>query len=140
MSNTRLTLSQLDDFVDSAALPIRSQTLVDAWNRSSGDGMAMPAGQVLLLVIMRVQPERALRFEAAAAQFVRATLELTGALSSTLHRAAGDASTWYLVERFADRPTFERHMASPYFREFQLEEQLLLAAPVEAIFLEGSRL
>ena len=138
MSRSRLTLTELDEVMRALEFPLRQPTLEEAWDRSEipAQAPALSGGQVLLLVIMRVRPGSGSRFEAAAQQFVLATMALEGALGSDLRRAPHEPLEWYLVERFASRSAFDQHMASDYFRAFQKEQQSLLARPVEALFLE----
>lgn len=132
------TPARVDELIQSVDLPVRDETLADAWNRIGPPtgAPALPAGQVLLLVVMRVRPGRELRFEAAAREFVDATLTLPGAVDSTLLRSVDQPVTWFLVERFRDQPAFETHMASDYFRAFQVEQETLLEGPVQALFLQ----
>jgi quinol monooxygenase YgiN len=124
---------ELDELIGRTGLPVRDETLTRAWDRTEP---AEPAGQVFLVVVMRASSGREEALRAAAEDFVRAAIRIEGALGSTLHRSPRDASTLLLVERFTGRPAFERHMASDYFHEFQLQQQGLLAEPVQALFLE----
>jgi quinol monooxygenase YgiN len=124
---------ELDELIARTGLPVRGDTLTTAWERTAP---AAPSGQVLLLVVMRARPAREAELAAAAEVFVRATMRLEGALGSTLHRSPQDPAALLLVERFEGRPAFERHMGSDYFREFQIQQQGLLAEPVQALFLE----
>jgi quinol monooxygenase YgiN len=105
-----------------------------------GQTAALPLGQVLVMVTLRAKPGQGRRLAVAAREFVQATSNLTGALGSTLHRSPGNPEMWFLIERFASEAAFAEHMASGYFGRFQIEEQALLASPVEAVFLQtGTR-
>lgn len=137
MSQHDLTLSELDELVEAFGFPVRETTLTEAWDRIETPGSAsLFGGQVLLVVSMLARPSRETRFEAAAREFVDSTLAAAGTGSSMLHRSQQDPLRWFLVERFASRTAFERHMASDYFRRFQVEQQSLLAEPVQALFLQ----
>ena len=134
-----MKVSELDSVVGSVGLfPVRTETLAEAWDLTSTarDRTALPGGQVLLMVTMRARSSYGPRFEAAARDFVHATAGLQGSLGSTLHQSPGDKETWFLIERFASREALEQHMASDYFRRFQLEQQTVLVEPVRALFLE----
>jgi quinol monooxygenase YgiN len=131
-----MNLAELDDLVAAVALPVRAQTLDDAWEMTAVTGSsAVPAGQVLALITMRARTGMEDRLGEAAGEFVRATAARLGAISTTLHRSSNDPRTWFLVERFANEAAFSRHMASDYFRRFQEAQQTLLAEPVRATFL-----
>ena len=134
-----MNVSELDELVAAAGMPVRSETLAEAWESTdAGVRPAIPSGQVLALITMRARPGMEGRLEQAAREFVAATSMTAGALRSSLHQSAADARTWFLLERFADEPSFSRHMASDYFRRFQNEQSELLAEPVRATFLAGS--
>ena len=141
MNRNPLTLSELDEVMGMLDFRIRQETVEEAWDRVdvSAHAPTLSGGQVLLIVSMRVRPGIGPRFETAAKEFVRATMALEGALGSDLYRALDEPLNWFLLERFASRSAFDRHMASDYFRGFQREQQSLLAAPVEALFLEPAR-
>jgi quinol monooxygenase YgiN len=133
-----MNISELDDLVGAAGLPVRSETLADAWDSTAVTEIgALPREQVLALITMRARPGLEERLGEAARSFVQSTLVAPGAISSTLHRSFADKGTWFLVERFADDSAFGRHMASDYFRRFQTEQASLIAEPVRAIFLAG---
>jgi len=85
---------------------------------------------------MLARPGLEERLEVATREFAAATLRLPGALGSSLHRSEADPRTLHLLEQFEGEESFARHMASDYFARFQLEQRTLLAAPVEAVFLE----
>ena len=138
MSKPGLSLVELDGVIDSAGLPVRMDTLVEAWDLSPAVEPRPPAaGKVLLIVTLRARPGLGTRLEGAAREFVASTSRLEGALGSRLIRSARDADEWILLERFIGRMAFEQHMASDYFHKFQVEQQGLLSQPVEALFLES---
>lgn len=146
------SLAGLDALIQSLGLPVRSETLDRAWAltvetptsrrfqeraRRTLEGREPEAsGEVTILVTLRAKPGRGAELELAAVEFVEATRQLKGTLGSTLYRSESDPLTLTLVERFAGQEAFSRHMASDYFRRFQNVQQPLLAAPVEAVFLE----
>lgn len=139
-SNATLTLSELDQLIEAAGLPVRAETLEDAWDLiSTSDQPAPPIRHVVLLVTMRARPELGPQLEEAALEFVDATSRLDGALGSTIHQSSSDPLTWFLIERFSGQEAFARHMASDYFLRFQFIQRSLLAEPVQAFFLAGSR-
>ena len=139
MSSRALSLSELDRLIELAGLPVRSHTLEEAWTESTTpDRIAGPADQFLLLVGMRVRPERESQFGKAILDFVEVTNRMSGIEVSTVHRST-DPLRWFLLERFRDQETLSRHMGSEYFRLFQLVQQTHLAAPVEVFFLAGTR-
>lgn len=127
-----MNLEELDDLMTSLAIPVRPQTLEEAWDMTE---IGRPDRRVVVLVTMRARPGRESELEEAARDFVRATSQLRGALGSTLHRSASDSLTWYLLERFTGEESFGRHMASDYFAAFQSAQATLLAVPVTAFFL-----
>ncbi len=132
-----MNLAELDALMMSVKMPVRTETLVEAWELTEvRRPTALPAGQVLALITMRAHTGMEARLESAARDFVEATSGLSGALGSTLHRSSTDPRTWYLLERFATAESFERHMGSDYFAKFQAAQASLLAEPVTALFLE----
>jgi quinol monooxygenase YgiN len=151
-SNPTPSLTGLDALIRSLGFPVRSETLDRAWtltvetptsrrfqeraHRTLEGREPAASGEVTILVTLRAKPGRGAELELAAVEFVEATRQLEGALGSTLYRSEGDPLTLTLVERFAGQEAFSRHMASAYFRRFQIVQQPLLAAPVEAVFLE----
>ena len=136
-SRRQMDLPELDRLIASIGFPVQPESLAEAWDdMPSPNQTALPGGQVLVMVTMRAKPGRGDQLAEAAREFVAATAGLTGALGSTLHRSPGDPEMWFLIERFATEAVFARHMASDYFRRFQLEQQALLASPVEAAFLQ----
>ena len=135
-----MNLSELDELVAAAGMAVRPETLGEAWELTgAGRPTPLPAGQVLVLIVLRARPGMERMLEAASREFVQASLVSGGALSSTLHNSGADPRTWFLVERFAGEGAFGRHMASDYFRTFQSRQETLLAEPVRAIFLASAR-
>jgi quinol monooxygenase YgiN len=140
MSNRPLSLSELDGLIRTVGLPVRKDTLEEAWiEGTTPDRIAAPGEQFLLLVSMRARPETASQFEEALLDFVERTNRLTGTESSRVHRSENDPLTWFLLERFRDQDVLSRHMASEHFRRFQFAQQTYLVAPVEVFFLAGTR-
>jgi len=140
MSGRALSLSELDSLIEVVGLPIRAETLEEAWTEATTpDRIAAPAEEFLLLVSMRARPERESQFEGAVLDFVELTNRVSGAATSTVHRSADDPLTWFLLERFHDQDALRLHMASEYLRRFQLVQQTFLEAPVEVFFLAGTR-
>lgn len=123
----------LDAVIRSVGLPIRQETLDLAWTLTEE---APASAQMTILVTLVARPGMAPKLEQAAVEFVQSTATLSGALGSTLHRSITDPLMFILVERFASRDAFERHMSSDYFRRFQVVQAPLLARPAEAVFLE----
>lgn len=128
-----MNLSDLDELLRGANLPIRPETLEIAWDLTDVEERTR---QVLLLVTMHARPGAEERLEKASREFLVATGGLTGSRGSTLHRSAEDPRTWFLLERFATEDSLARHMASDYFAQFRAEQATLLAEPVTAWFLE----
>jgi quinol monooxygenase YgiN len=140
MSSRAVSLSELDGLIKLVGLPVRTDTLEEAWTEATTpDRIAAPAEQFLLLVSMRARPERESQFEEAVLEFVELTNRLSGTESSTVHRSTNDPLTWFLLERFRDQETLSRHMAGEHFRRFQFVQQTFLVAPVEVFFLAGTR-
>jgi quinol monooxygenase YgiN len=140
MSSLPMSLSELDRLIDLAGLPVRTDTLEEAWTEATTpDRLAAPSEQFLLLVSMRARPELGSQFEEAILAFVELTNRLSGTARVTVHRPANDPLAWFLLERFRDQETLRRHMASDHLRRFQLVQQTQLAAPVEVFFLTGTQ-
>jgi quinol monooxygenase YgiN len=140
MSSRALSLSELDGLINLVGLPVRADTLEEAWTEATTpDRMAAPAEQFLLLVSMHARPERESQFEKAVLDFVELTNRLSGAETSTVHRSANDPLTWFLLERFRNQEALSKHMAGEHFRRFQFVQQTFLTAPVEVFFLAGTR-
>ncbi len=128
-----MNLTELDELLASVELPVRAETLASAWELTEDTERRRG---VILVVTMLAKPGMEERLEVATREFVAATLRLPGALGSSLHRTESDPRTLHLLERLVSEESFARHMASDYFARFQLQQQTLLAAPVEAVFLE----
>lgn len=128
-----MNLTELDQLFASVELPVRTETLVSAWELT--EELERKRG-VVLVVTMLARPGMEGRLEVATREFVAATLRLPGALGSSLHRPESDPRTLLLMERFESEEAFARHMASDYFARLQLEQRTLLAAPVQVVFLE----
>lgn len=151
-SNITPSLRALDELIASVGLPVRTETLEEAWARTAEAPMsrgsqdrvrrllqpreAAAREEVTILVTLRARPERVSELERAAREFVDATMKLEGAISSTLYKSSSEPHTLILLERFVGQEAFTRHMASDYFRRFQIVQEPLLASPVEAVFLE----
>ena len=84
----------LDAMIGMAGLPIREETLEQAWGLAAE---APASGEVTILVTLRARPRMAAELEQAAAEFVDATGRLTGASGSTLHRSTADPLTLRLA-------------------------------------------
>jgi quinol monooxygenase YgiN len=146
------SLAGLDGLIASVGFPIRTETIESAWPlavetptsrrfqervRQILEGYEpRTSAEVTILVTLRAKPGRVAELERAALEFVEATSQLKGAIGSTLYRSANDPLTLMLVERFAGQEALSRHMASDYFRRFQVAQEPLLAAPVDAVFLD----
>jgi quinol monooxygenase YgiN len=140
MSSQPMSLSELDRLIEVAGLPVRAETLEEAWTETTTpDRIAGPDRQFLLLVSMRVRLEDASQFEEAVRDFVEVTNRLLGPQSSTVHRSTADPLAWFLLERFRDQETLTRHMAGENLRRFQIVQQALLTEPLEVFFLAGTR-
>jgi len=140
MSSRALSLSELDGLIELVGLPVRADTLEEAWTEATTpDRIAAADEKFLLLVSMRAKPEREAQFEEAILDFVELTNRLSGRESLTVHRSADDPFTWFLLERFRDQEALLRHMASEHLRRFQVVQQTFLEAPVEVFFLAGTR-
>lgn len=138
---------ELDALLTSVAFPVRADTLERAWNLTAARTpsavhqervrrLLAGAEEILILVLMRAQPGRERELEDAARQFAEATTHLEGARGSSLYRPSDDPHVLALVERFADRDAVARHMATEYFRHFQIVQGPLLAEPPEVTLFE----
>src|SRR3984893_9207134 len=79
MSSRPLSLSELEGLMRRVGLPVRADTLEEAWTEATTpDQIAAPGEQFLLLVSMHARPESALQFEEAVLDFVERTNRLTG--------------------------------------------------------------
>jgi len=128
-----MNLAELDALLADLEMPVRPETLAEAWDETVS---REEPGQVFVLVTMRARPGQVSALEAAAREFISATLRLPGALGSTLHPSAAQPETCLLLERFDGEESFARHMASDYFARFQSIQASLLAEPVTAVFLQ----
>jgi len=89
-----MNLAELDALMVSPEMPVRAETLVQAWELTEvRRPNPLPAGQVLVLITMRAQAGMEARLASAARDFVEATSGLSGALGSTLHRSPTDPRT-----------------------------------------------
>jgi quinol monooxygenase YgiN len=145
-------LAELDAAIGSVGISVRAESLEQAWNLTVETppsdrfnetvhralDQAIPAGELMLLVTLRARRGREPELLRAAEAFVGASRQLPGMRASILYRSAADPQTLTLVERFAGRQVLEQHMASEYFRRFQVSQAPLLAAPVEAVFYQRS--
>jgi len=150
--NPTPSLAGLDGLIASAGFPVRPETIESAWSlavetptsrrfqervRQTLEGREPQASaEVTILVTLRAKPGRGPELERAALVFVEATRQLKGAIDSTLYRSPSDPLTLILLERFVGQEALSRHMASDYFRRFQVAQEPLLAAPVDAAFLD----
>lgn len=140
MSSRALSLPELDRLIDATGMPVRADTLEEAWTEgTTPDRMSPPGGQFLLLVSMHAKPEFAAQFEHEVLDFVALTNRLTGVEGTTIHRSDNDPLAWCLLERFRDQQALSRHMAGEHFRHFQFVQRTLLTSPVEVFFLAGAR-
>ncbi len=131
-----MNIAELDDFVSEVGLPVRSETLAEAWDvTADSERSFLPGGQVLVMVTMRASPGMDERLGESARAFVESSIGNAGTVSSTLHRSNIEPGTWFLVERFDSGTAFGRHMGSDYFLRFQEAQESLLAEPVRATFL-----
>lgn len=151
-SNPTPSLAGLDRLIAAAGFPVRIETLEHAWalavegpasrrfqeraRRTLEATAPAPTAEIMILVTLRAKPGRGAELERAALEFVEATGQLEGSLGSMLYRASNDPLTITLVERFTGQEAISRHMASDYFRRFQVAQEPLLAGPVEAVFLD----
>ena len=143
-------LAELDAAIAAGGFPLRREALEQAWNLTDETpppdrfhervhralDQAIPAGELMLLVTLRARRGREPELLRAAEAFVSASRQLPGILASILYRSATDPQTLTLVERFAGRHVLEQHMATEYFRLFQVVQAPLLVAPVEAVFYQ----
>jgi quinol monooxygenase YgiN len=151
-SNAPLSLAGLDGLIESVGFPVRTETIESAWTlavetptsrrfqervRQTLEGKEpQTSAEVTILVTLWAKPGQGRELERAALEFVEATRQLEGALGSTVYRSSSDPLRLTLIERFAGQEALSRHMASDYFRRFQVAQEPLLAAPVDAVFLE----
>lgn len=129
-SRPEVSLAALDELIASAGFPVRAETLERAWQLTTVD--ERDGVEVMIVVTLKAKPGREQELERAARVFVEATRRLRGALGSTLYRSTDDPKTLTLVERFQGSEPIQRHMASDYFRRFQVAQGPLLAEPVRA--------
>ena len=128
-----MTLSELDALMDLTDMPVRPETLEEAWEQTE---VRERTRRILILVRLRARQGAEERLEKAVSQFVEATGGLAGWLGTTIHRSPDDPRTWFMLERFATEESLARHMASDYFARFQSDQTPMLAEPVTALFLE----
>ncbi len=129
-SRPDVSLAALDELIASTGFPVRTETLERAWQLTTV--VEREAEEIMIIVTLVAQSGRESELERAALAFVDATRTLRGALGSTLYRSTDDPRTFTLVERFQGSEPIQRHMASDYFRRFQLAQESLLAEPVRA--------
>jgi len=143
-------LAELDAAIASVGLPVRGEALERAWSLTVEsppsdefrEGVrrvieqSVPEGELVLLVTLRARRGREAELAEATAVFVSASRQLPGVLGSALYRSSADPLTFTLAERFEGRQALERHMATEYFRRFQLIQGPLLAVPFEAVFYQ----
>jgi quinol monooxygenase YgiN len=129
-SKPEISLSALDELIASTGFPVRSETLERAWQLAQVE--ERESEEITIIVTLVAQPGRESALEHAALEFVDATRALRGAVASTLYRSTDNPRTFTLVERFQGSEPIQRHMASDYFRRFQLAQESLLAEPVRA--------
>jgi quinol monooxygenase YgiN len=123
-----ISLATLDALIESVGFPVRAETLERAWQLTSEqEGLA---DEIMILVTLQAKPGRERELEKATQEFAAATGQLKGALGSTLYRSTDDPRTFTLVERFDAQEAIQRHVASDYFRRFQVVQAPLLAEPV----------
>jgi len=146
--NPKPSLTGLDALIAAVGFPVREQTLERAWAGTvdipasrrfveRAQRTLRPASaEIMILVTLRARPGRGAELEQATREFVEATNQLEGSLGSICYRSSTDPLTITLVERFVGEEAISRHMASDYFRRFQIVQEPLLAQPVDARFLE----
>jgi quinol monooxygenase YgiN len=130
-----VSLSALDELVDSVGFPVRTETLEGAWQLTRVEEAGAP--EIMILVTLRARSGRERELEAASREFVEATRRLPGALGSALYQSSDDPGTFTLVERFTSSEAVQRHMASDYFRRFRAAQEPLLSEPARATFHRG---
>lgn len=151
--NSTPSLARLDALIAAAGFPTRIETLEQAWSLTNALPVsrrfterarrllerepARASDEIIIMVTLRAKSEDAHELEQAAREFVEATNQLEGALGSRLYRSTRGPDTLILIERFVDQDAFNRHMSSDYFHRFQVVQAPLLAAPVEAVFVES---
>src|SRR6266571_161580 len=123
-----INLLGLDALIDAVGFPVRPETIEHAWELT-GQEDGGPS-EITIVVTLVAKPDLERELEQAAREFVEATRRLPGTLGSTLHRSTEDPRTFTLIERFTGADVIDRHMASDYFRRFQLAQGPLLAQPV----------
>jgi quinol monooxygenase YgiN len=129
-SRPDISLGALDELIAAAGFPVRAETLERAWQLTQVD--QLDDAEIMIVVTLTAKAGREQELERAARKFVEATRHLPGALGSTLYRSTDDTKTFTLVERFQGSEPIQRHMASDYFRRFQVAQGPLLAEPVRA--------
>jgi quinol monooxygenase YgiN len=129
--------------------PVRQETVVQAWEMTGDQELserfqaqvlgalgphARRPVELMILVTLVAKRGRERDLAKAAAEFAAATNRLERVISSTLYRAASNPGVLVLVERLVDREVLSPHMASDYFRRFQVAQQPLLEHPATATF------
>jgi len=142
-------LDDLDATLGSIEFPVRQETVARAWQITADQELserfqarmlealgprARRPVELMILVTLVAKRGRERDLEKAAAEFADATNRLEGVISSTLYRTAASPQVLVLVERLVDREVLSRHMASDYFRRFQVAQQPLLERPAAATF------
>ncbi|HSJ72886.1 MAG TPA: putative quinol monooxygenase [Miltoncostaeaceae bacterium] len=75
--------------------------------------------EVVVVVLFQARPGQGAEAEAAFAEVAPATHAEDGCVAFAVHRVAGDADRFVLVERWASREALDAHMATPHLRAFR---------------------
>jgi quinol monooxygenase YgiN len=75
--------------------------------------------EVVVVVQFRARPGRGADAEAAFAEVVPPTHAEDGCVAFAVHRVAGDAERFVLVERWASREALDAHLATPHLAAFR---------------------
>jgi len=70
--------------------------------------------EVVVVVLFRAKPGRGADAEAAFAEAVPPTHAEEGCVAFAVHRVAGDADRFALIERWESREALDAHLATPH--------------------------
>ncbi|MEZ0284352.1 MAG: putative quinol monooxygenase [Thermoleophilia bacterium] len=75
--------------------------------------------EVVVVVLFRATPGRGADAEAAFTEAVPPTHDEEGCVAFAVHRVAGDADRFVLIERWASREALDAHLAAPHLAAFR---------------------
>ena len=85
--------------------------------------------EVVVVVLFRAKPGCGADAEAAFAEAVPPTHAEEGCVAFAVHRVAGDADRFALIERWESREALDAHLATPHLHAFRERGAELWAEP-----------